>query len=102
MKVETLVRGASVLLLTAAALATQESLDKYPPALNTDGAFVVNLEHAVVAGRAILPPGTYTVRPIYLAGAELPVLRIRGENGLVDIAVAVAPGSASSPRPKAK
>lgn len=80
----------SVLSIAAATAAAQSSLNKYPPPSNTDGAFVVYLEHPVVAGHHVLPPGSYTVYPMYVAGTDMPVLQIRGDHGSMDVDVPVA------------
>jgi hypothetical protein len=79
-------------LMTTGSLLAQYSLDKYPPPLNSDNSIVIYLPHAVVAGRTLLPPGGYEVYRIDIAGADLPVLRIRRmDNPKMSIAVTVAP-----------
>jgi hypothetical protein len=82
----------AVALITIGGLRAQYSLDKYPPPLNTDDSIVIYLPHPVLAGRSVLPPGSYEAGLIDIAGADLPVLRIRRiDDPKVNIAVTVAP-----------
>jgi hypothetical protein len=93
MKIGKITLAAGVLAITAvSSMAQSYTLDKVPPPMNADDSFVIYLENAVVVGRRALPPGKYTCKPMHIAGADLPVLTIRGDNGTkLNIGVTIAP-----------
>lgn len=98
--------AASVMLLTAAGLAAQSySLDKVPPPMSANDAFELELPHAVMVGKHVLPPGTYRFEPLEIAGSELPVLSIRAkgdERKTVNIAAMVEPAFKEIAPPETK
>jgi hypothetical protein len=92
LKITSFVAAATVLLMTAASLMAQSFLDQYPPPQNTDDSLVIDLEHPVIVAHRVLEPGLYRVHCINIAGADLPVLRIRQVNHPeVNLAVTISP-----------
>jgi hypothetical protein len=47
--------------------------------MNTNGAFELTLDHPVTVGRHVLEPGRYRCERLDIAGADLPVLTMRGD-----------------------
>jgi hypothetical protein len=93
MNIGRLTFGACVLAITATwSMAQSYTLDKVPPPMNANDAFVLQLPHPVVVGRRVLQPGRYTCQQLYIAGSDLPVLTIRGDDGVnVNIAATISP-----------
>lgn len=91
-KIMRFISAATVLLMTAASLMAQSFLDQYQPPQNTGDSFVIDLEHPVIVAHRVLEPGIYQVHCINIAGADLPVLRIRQVNRpAVNLAVTIWP-----------
>lgn len=96
MRIGTVTFTASVLAITASSLMAQSSyeLDKVPAPMNGNDSFILDVSHPVVVGRHVLQPGRYTCERLDIAGSDLPVLTIRGDNetkSKVNIAASVFP-----------
>lgn len=91
MRIATLTLTVTAMALTSGSLFAQSyTLDKNPPPMNVNDAFVLTLTHPVVVGKHVLEPGRYQFEPLDVAGGDLPVLTIRKEDGGKIVAAMIA------------